>query len=173
MHIGAADVHVRQLLPLKAPCSHQNLTPTGLITTLVLASPIERMKRIPTIVLAAVIGVAVEAALCVISVVSVLAGGVGPCGPTGDAPSVVRIIHQPGFWIGGFLVEDSSLSYLPLAVVVTTVLLSILAFIVLRFGVGRNKVHRPNDPLESPAIDASNSAARPNRQVGGGSVRVT
>lgn len=80
------------------------------------------------------IGAGVEAALCVISVVWVLAGGVGPCGFNGDPPGFVRLIHQPGFWLAGFMVGDSDPSYLPLAVVVTAVFLSILAFIVLKFG---------------------------------------
>jgi hypothetical protein len=98
---------------------------------------IERLRRIPTILLAAMIGCAIEATLCAISVVSVLARGFGPCGPTGDTPGFVRVIHQPGLWLAGSLVEDSSLSYLLLAVGITAVFLSVFAFMMLRFGVGR------------------------------------
>jgi hypothetical protein len=100
---------------------------------------IERMKMIPTILLAAMIGVAIEAALCVLSVVCVLAGGVGPRGPTGDPPAFVRVIHQPGFWIAGLLVGDSSLSYLILSVAVTTLFLSVLAYFALRILHERHK----------------------------------
>jgi hypothetical protein len=127
------------------------------------------MKKIPTIVLAAMIGVAIEAALCVILVISVLAGGIGPCGPTGDTPSFVRVIHQPGFWLAKFLVEDSSPSYLPLALAVTTALLSILAFVVLKFGFSRKEVHRPNHSTEPSADDTSGSASRSTPQTGSGS----
>lgn len=97
------------------------------------------MIKIPRILLAAILGLAVESALCVISVASVLAGGVGPCGPTGNAPAFVSVIHQPGFWLAGFFVEDSSPLYLPLAVAVTAVLLSVVAFIILRFNARRER----------------------------------
>ena len=97
------------------------------------------MKKIPTILLAAMIGVSTEAALCVISAVSVLAGGIGPCGPTGDVPIFVSVIHQPGFWLSGCLVEDSSPLYLVLSVVVTTVMLCVLAYIALRISHERHK----------------------------------
>ena len=97
----------------------------------------------PTILLAAIWGVVIESALCVVAVVSVLAGGFGPCGPSGDAPGFVRVIHQPGFWLAGLLVGDYNLISIPLAVVVTTVLLSVLAFIVLRLVGGRSETPRP------------------------------
>jgi hypothetical protein len=103
------------------------------------------VRRIPTILLAIIFGVAIETALCVISVVSVLAGGVGPCGPTGDAPIFVRVIHQPGTWLAGLLVEDSNPSYLPLIVILTTLLLSGLAFILLRFGLRKSEILVPKD----------------------------
>jgi hypothetical protein len=90
-------------------------------------------------------GVAIETVLCVISVVSVLTGGFGPCGPTGDAPVFVRVIHQPGTWLAGLSVEDSDPSYLPLIVLITTIFLSILAYIFLRFGFGRNEIQLPKD----------------------------
>jgi hypothetical protein len=66
------------------------------------------MGSFKTICFAVVIGVTVELVLCGISVVSVLSGGFGPCGPTGEAPTFVRVIHQPGFCLAGLLVEDSS-----------------------------------------------------------------
>jgi len=100
------------------------------------------MRKIPTILLATIWGVAIEAVLCVIAVVSVLAGGFGPCGPSGDAPGFVRVIHQPGFWLSSILVGDDNLISIPLAVMVTTVLLSILAFIVLRFVRGTSECQR-------------------------------
>jgi hypothetical protein len=103
------------------------------------------VREIPTILLAIIFGVAIETALCVISVVSVMAGGFGPCGPTGDAPVFVRVIHQPGIWLAGLLVEDSNPSYLPLIVLITTVFLSVLAFIFLRFGLGKNEIRSPKD----------------------------
>jgi len=124
------------------------------------------MRKIPTILLAVMIGVAIEAALCVISVVVVLAGGFGPCGPTGDAPSFVRVIHQPGFWLAGFLVEDSSPSYLLLAVGITTVFLSILALVILRFGIGNNEIHRPNTALEPTAAAPSVSGTPSSSNAG-------
>jgi hypothetical protein len=110
---------------------------TGPPRLITVVRPIERLKRIPTILLAVMIGGATEATLCAISVVSVLARGFGPCGPTGDTPGFVRVIHQPALWLASLLVEDSSVSYLPLAVGITTVFLSIFAFMMLRFGVGR------------------------------------
>jgi hypothetical protein len=92
------------------------------------------LKKIPTVLLATISGVAIESVLCVIALISVFAGGVGPCGPSGNAPAFVRIIHQPGFLLAGLFVEDSSPLYLLLTVASTAVLLSILAYIVLRFG---------------------------------------
>lgn len=97
------------------------------------------MIKIPTILLAAIIGAVIEFILCVISVISVLTGGIGPCGPTRDVPGFVSIIHQPGFWISGLLVGDYNLLNLPLAVVFTTVFLSLLAFVVLRFGIRKKQ----------------------------------
>jgi hypothetical protein len=105
---------------------------------------IEHMKRIPAILLAGMIGVAIEVALGVVSVVAVLAGGIGPCGLTGDAPGLVRMIHQPGFWLARFLVKDSSPAYLPSAMLITTVFLSMAAFIVLKFRGERNELRSPD-----------------------------
>lgn len=101
------------------------------------------MRKIPTILLAIIWGVASESALCVIAVASVLAGGFGPCGPSGDVPGFVQVIHQPGFWVSAFLVGDYNLISIPLAVMITTVSLSIVAFIVLRFGVRKVEADRP------------------------------
>ena len=84
-------------------------------------------------------GVIIESVLCGISVVSVLSGGFGPCGPTGDVSGFVRVIRQPGFWLSGCLVEDSSPMYLVLSVAATTMMLSILAYIILRVVHKRNR----------------------------------
>lgn len=100
------------------------------------------MKKIPAILLAAICGVVIEPALCVIAVVFVLAGGFGPCGPSGDVPGFIKVIHQPGFWLSGLLVEDSTPSYLLLSVMITTVLLSIAAFIILGFAGGKIQTHQ-------------------------------
>jgi hypothetical protein len=100
-----------------------------------------RVRKIPAVLLAIIIGFAVEAALGAVSVVSVLAGGVGPCGFTGDAPGLVEVIHQPGFWLAGALVGDSSRSYFLGAILITTVFLSILAFFVLRLAARRPENH--------------------------------
>jgi hypothetical protein len=99
-----------------------------------------KARKIPAVLLALIIGFAVEAALGTISVVSVLAGGVGPCGFSGDAPGFVRVIHQPGFWFAGVLVGDSSLRYFLLAIFITAVLLSAMTFVVLRLAGGRKEI---------------------------------
>lgn len=109
-----------------------------------LVRPNEHMRKIPTMLVAAIWGVAIESALCVVAVVSVLAGGFGPCGPTGDVPGFVRVIHQPGFWVSSVLVGDYNLISVPLAVMVTTVLLSVVAFVVLRLVRGTSEV-RPEE----------------------------
>ena len=102
-----------------------------------------------------------EAALGVISVVAVVAGGIGPCGLTGHAPGFVRVIHQPGFWLAGVLVADSSVPYLPLALVFTTIFLSVLAWIPLRFGDGRNIIHRPDATASQIPTDRNGSTPEP------------
>jgi hypothetical protein len=91
------------------------------------------MSRIWTLCLALGCGIAAETVLGVVAVVSILCGGIGPCGPTGNVPIPISAIHQPGFWISGYLVGDSSPSYLLLAVAITVTLLSIPAYFVLRF----------------------------------------
>jgi hypothetical protein len=87
------------------------------------------MPRFNTILQGVACGVSIEFVLCVITVVSVLSGGIGPCGPTGDVPIFVSVVHQPGFWLSGCLVADSSPMYIVLSVAVTTVLLSIVSYI--------------------------------------------
>ena len=109
------------------------------------------MRKIPTTLLAIISGVAVEATLCVISVATVLTGGIGPCGLTGDAPGFVRVVHQPGFWLAGALVADSGPLYLPLAVVFTTIFLSLVAWIVLRATNPKNPISQPtSEPGQTP-----------------------
>ena len=97
------------------------------------------MRSSPTVWRALKYGVITETVLCGISVASVLAGGFGPCGPTGNAPGFVRVIHQPAFWASGFVVEDSSPIYLILSIVLTTVMLSALAYVVLKILRERHK----------------------------------
>ncbi len=111
-----------------------------------------KARKVPAVLLAFIVGFAVEAALGVISVVSVLAGGIGPCGFTGDAPGFVRVIHQPGFWLAGALVGDSSLNYFLLAILITTVFLSILAFFVLRWAGRTNEILLSNASSDSLKI---------------------
>ena len=105
--------------------------------------PLEHMRKLPTILLAAISGIAIEVALCATVVISAFTGGIGPCGPTGNAAAFVAVIHQPGFLLAGLLVENSSPLYLLLAVAITAVLLSVLAFIILKFGIRRKEVSIP------------------------------
>jgi hypothetical protein len=90
------------------------------------------MRRFGTIARAATIGVGIEFVLCAVSMAYVLSGGFGPCGPTRDVPGFVRVIHRPGFWLAGALAEDSSPGYLLVCLATTTVMLSVLAYTVLR-----------------------------------------
>lgn len=92
------------------------------------------MRNITVILLAAMIGTAAEVGLGVISVVTSLAQGDRP---SEDVPDFIQTIHQPGFWLAGLLVDDSSPSSLILAVGITTLFFSILAFVLLRIGIGK------------------------------------
>jgi hypothetical protein len=101
------------------------------------------MNRIWTLCVALGCGIAAETVLGTVTLVSILCGGIGPCGPTGNIPIPISAIHQPGFWISGYLVEDSSPLYLPLAVAITGTLLSVLAYFVLRFFLREKKANSP------------------------------
>jgi hypothetical protein len=106
-------------------------------------------RKIPAVLLALIIGFVAEAALGAISVVSVFAR-IGPCGFAGDAPGFVRTIHQPGFWLAAVLVGDSSPRYLPLAIFITTVFLSLMAFFVLWLATDRKNYLLSKVASENP-----------------------
>lgn len=105
-------------------------TVLGVLAVWMFFRHLHRKGRIHAVWRAVKFGAIIESTLCGISVVSILAGGMGPCGPTGDPPGFVRFIHQPGFWLSGYLVKDSSLSYLPLSVLLTTAMLTVLVYVI-------------------------------------------
>jgi hypothetical protein len=119
-----------------------------------------KARNIPAVLLALIIGFVAEAVLGVISVVSAFAR-IGPCGSAGDpVPGFVRAIHRPGFWIAGALVEDSSPRFFPLAVFITTVFLSVLAFCFLWLAADRKKYLLSKVTSEKPSgrADVDSSA---------------
>ncbi len=78
-------------------------------------------------------GVLIECLLCGFSVIYVLTGGFGPCGPARDVPGFVRLVHLPGSWVSGLLSEGGGAIQLPVCLATTTAVLSVMAYIVLRF----------------------------------------
>ena len=133
----------------------------GVLAVRTLFRHLYRKGHVHTVRRALKFGVIIESTLCGISVVSVLAGGVGPCGLTGEAPGFVRFIHQPGFWLSGYLVKDSSPSYLLLSVVLTTAMLSVLAYFVLSILHERHK--KPVAPPDGPASRSQPFRSETNR----------
>jgi hypothetical protein len=78
-------------------------------------------------------GALIELALCGASVVYVLSGGFGPCGPSRDVPPLVQFIHQPGLLFAAQIAEEGSFGYLVCGMFITTLLLTGLSAIALKW----------------------------------------
>jgi hypothetical protein len=94
-------------------------------------------SKMPGVFRALKFGAIIEAGLGVVAVVSVLAGGIGPCGPTGNVPFVVSFVHRPGGWMAGLLAEEYSPMHGLLTIVLTTMILSAVAYIFIELGRSR------------------------------------
>jgi hypothetical protein len=86
------------------------------------------MKKIPTFWLALIAGGVLEGAICGLAA---MFARLGPCGPSNDFTGFLLLIHLPGIWIAGGLLSAESSLQLPVIIVVTAALWSVMAFIII------------------------------------------
>ena len=88
-----------------------------------------RMKTIGTFWLALAAGAVMEGALCGLFAAF---GSFGPCGPGNDTTGVLLLIHLPGIRVAESVLPQSSSLQLPVIIVVTAALFSVVAFVIIK-----------------------------------------
>jgi hypothetical protein len=98
-------------------------------------------RRLPTVAKAVVIGVSVEAALCVLTFVWITSAGASLAGFHRDIPLPIRVVHAPGAWAALQMLPRGIPGgcYEVLTIAVTALLLSLVALVIILF-VRRSKI---------------------------------